>query len=63
MLNEYKNGLLDVLKREGFDPEQFVAEEYGAFLSGFKLTFADTPPAPSCANPGENVVQYNLNLS
>ena len=41
MLNEYKNGLLDVLKREGFDPEQFVAEEVGS--AGFKLTFLDTP--------------------
>ena len=40
MLNEYKNGLRDVLKREGFDPEQFVAEEVEP--AGFRLRFLDT---------------------
>ena len=56
MLNEHKNGLLDVLKREGFDPELFVAEEYGIvrFLSGFKLTFADTPLWFSAENPKDS---------
>ena len=51
MLNEYKNGLLDVLKHEGFDPEQFVAEEQADV--GFKLTFADTSLWFLATNPPE----------
>lgn len=52
MLNEYKNGLLAVLKDEGFDPEQFVAEEQGG--GGFKLIFGDTPLWFLAQNPQES---------
>ena len=60
MLNIYKNGLLDVLKREGFDPEQFVAKEYGT-LSGLKLTFSDTPFWFSAENKAMTHERFYLN--
>ncbi len=57
MLNEYKNGLLDILKREGFDPEQFIHEDVEN--TGFRLTFMNTPFWFRAATPDNDHRQFH----